>query len=85
MQDTPQVKITYSAKVAVQPGYVAKMSAIEQDGLQGMDGQTSFAFAQKIAVPTYVIALVVANLETKKVGNRVNVITEPEQMAEVSD
>jgi aminopeptidase N len=61
------------------------MSAIEQDGLQGMDGQSSFEFAQKVAVPSYVIALVVGDLQTKKVGDRVNVITEPGQMAEVSD
>ena len=69
----------------MESGYVAKMSAIEQEGQQGMDGQTSFSFAQKIAVPTYVIALVVADLETKKIGSRVNVITEPGQMAEVAD
>jgi aminopeptidase N len=50
-----------------------------------MDGQTQYEFAQKIAVPSYVIALVVGDLETKKIGNRVNVITEPGQMAEVSD
>ena len=61
------------------------MSAIEQDGLQGMDGQANFEFAQKVAVPSYVIALVVGDLQTKKVGDRVNVITEPGQMAEVSD
>jgi len=61
------------------------MSAIEQDGLQGMDGQASFEFAQKVAVPSYVIALVVGDLQTKKVGDRVNVITEPGQMAEVAD
>ena len=61
------------------------MSAIEQDGLQGMDGQSSFEFSQKVAVPSYVIALVVGDLQTKKVGDRVNVITEPGQMAEVSD
>jgi len=48
------------------------MSAIEQDGLQGMDGQASFEFAQKVAVPSYVIALVVGDLQTKKVGDRVN-------------
>ena len=50
-----------------------------------MDGQANFEFAQKVAVPSYVIALVVGDLQTKKVGDRVNVITEPGQMAEVSD
>lgn len=36
-------------------------------------------------MPSYVIALVVGDLQTKKIGERVNVITEPGQMQEVAD
>lgn len=37
MQDTPVYKTTYNAHVAVDPGYVVKMSAIGQDQSSGTD------------------------------------------------
>lgn len=47
MQDTPVYKTTYSAKVAVDPGYVVKMSAIGDDHGSGSDanGRPVFSFA----------------------------------------
>jgi leukotriene-A4 hydrolase len=87
MQDTPVYKTTYNAHVAVDQGYVVKMSAIGDDHGMGQDGngRPVFAFAQNMQVTTYMIAIVVGELETKKVGDRVNVITEPGMMNEVSN
>jgi len=81
MQDTPVYKVPYSASIAVDAGYVAKMSAIG-DAAGGSDesGRTKFSFKQDVAITTYMIALVVGDLETKKIGDRVNIITEPGQM-----
>ena len=87
MQDTPVYKTTYTAHVAVEPGYVVKMSAIGDDHSVGQDasGRPIYAFAQNTLITTYMIAIVVGDLETKKVGERVNVITEPGMMNEVSN
>ena len=48
MQDTPVYKTTYSAKVAAEPGYVVKMSAIGDDHSMGQDsnGWPIYSFAQ---------------------------------------
>lgn len=87
MQDTPVYKTTYNAHVAVDQGYAVKMSAIGGDHDMGVDenGRPMFSFAQNMQVTTYMIAIVVGDLETKKLGDRVNVITEPGMIDEVSN
>lgn len=86
MQDTPVYKVPYSAMIAVDQGYTAKMSAIG-DAAGGSDdsGRTKFQFKQDIAIPSYLIALVVGDLETKKIGERVNIIAEPGMINEVQN
>lgn len=74
-QDTPGVKITYSASVTVPPNLRALMSAVPL----AIDPSTpqTFRFEQKIAIPSYLIAMAVGQLEGIKVGPRTTVWSEP--------
>jgi leukotriene-A4 hydrolase len=46
--------------------------------------QTLYKFKNEIKMPSYLIAIAVGNLEYKNLGERVGVITEPEQMDAVA-
>ncbi|KAG7246703.1 hypothetical protein CRUP_033384, partial [Coryphaenoides rupestris] len=65
-QDTPSVKHSYYAQVSVPKELVAVMSAM-RDG-QGPDPQDSgrliYRFRQPVAMPSYLIAIVVGALES---------------------
>ncbi|KAJ1654372.1 Leucyl aminopeptidase yscIV [Dispira simplex] len=80
-QDSPGVKITYDAAIQAPKPLKALMSAIsvgERD-LTGADqGWSVFEFEQKTSMPSYLLALVVGNLQGKSVGPRSTVWTEPE-------
>ncbi|KAK3753525.1 hypothetical protein QZH41_018018, partial [Actinostola sp. cb2023] len=81
-QDSPGVKAAYEAEVSVPKGLVALMSAIGQG--QTTDPQNSsrtvFKFKQKVCIPSYLIAMVVGALESRKVGPRSHVWTEKEML-----
>ena len=78
-QDTPGVKSTYEAQLQVPSELTALMSALSVD--QSASGQTvSCTFSQPVAVPSYLIAIVVGNLEGIKVGPRSTVWSEPEMV-----
>ena len=64
-QDSPSVKITYSAKVSVPQGLRALMSAVPS----GNEGNV-FTFDQRIAIPSYLIAISVGDVVGIKVGPR---------------
>lgn len=79
-QDAPGVKATYSAKVTVPAPLVAVMSAIAQ-GEPTEDasaGTRTFAFSQTVPVATYLIALAVGNIDSRVIGPRSRVFSEPE-------
>eukprot|EP01029_Cantina_marsupialis_P028276 TRINITY_DN775948_c0_g1_i1.p1 TRINITY_DN775948_c0_g1~~TRINITY_DN775948_c0_g1_i1.p1 ORF type:complete len:661 (+),score=196.27 TRINITY_DN775948_c0_g1_i1:322-2304(+) len=81
-QDTPGVKSTYEAEVKVPTGMVAAMSALNV-GEPIVDGEfTTFKFKQSVVTPSYLVALVVGNLERKQIGERSFVMTEPEMLEE---
>ncbi len=63
-QDTPSVKITYSASVTVPPSLRALMSAVPLD--QNPSTPNTYEFEQKIAIPSYLIALAVGHIEGSK-------------------
>ncbi|KAK6049348.1 peptidase family M1 [Cooperia oncophora] len=56
--DTPSVKSTYEAQVTVPAGLTCLMSAIGE-GSKGDDEHTTFFFKQPVAIPSYLIAIVV--------------------------
>nr|XP_058936270.1 leukotriene A-4 hydrolase isoform X2 [Kogia breviceps] len=81
-QDTPSVKLTYSAEVSVPKELVALMSAI-RDGEAPDPEDTSrkiYRFSQKVPIPCYLIALVVGALESRQIGPRTLVWSEREQV-----
>ncbi len=73
LQDTPQVRITYKAVVHTDSGVRAVMSA-ENDPKAKRNGEYSFVMPQ--AIPSYLIALAVGDLEFKETGPRSGVYAE---------
>lgn len=73
LQDTPAAKVTYSASVTVPAPLQALMSAVPLERAEASStaqaaGTSTFHFEQKVPVPTYLIALAVGNLESRKIG-----------------
>jgi aminopeptidase N len=75
LQDTPQIRATYKAKIHTEDRLRAVMSA-ENDpkAKPGASGEYSFVMPQ--AVPSYLIALAVGDLEYQETGPRTGVYAE---------
>jgi leukotriene-A4 hydrolase len=73
LQDTPQVRATYKAKIHTSTDVLAVMSA-ENDPKAKRSGEYSFVMPQPI--PSYLIALAVGDLEFKETGPRTGVYAE---------
>ena len=73
LQDTPQVRVTYKAVVHTSSDVRAVMSA-ENDPKAKRNGEYSFVMPQ--AIPSYLIALAVGDLEFKETGPRTGVYAE---------
>jgi aminopeptidase N len=73
LQDTPQVRATYKARIRTSSDVVAVMSA-ENDPAHKRNGDYSFVMPQ--AIPSYLIALAVGDLEFKETGPRTGVYAE---------
>jgi aminopeptidase N len=81
IQDTPSVKMTYSADLTVPSNLQALMSALQEDGgvaTPSVEGMHTFRFRQPVKIPCYLIAIAVGNLQGKRVGPRTTVWSEPE-------
>ena len=74
LQDTPQVRVTYTARVRTPRNLMAVMSA-ENSKLTRPDGLYSFRMMQP--VPSYLIALAVGDLRFRPLGRRTGVYAEP--------
>ncbi|HEX3604047.1 MAG TPA: M1 family metallopeptidase [Steroidobacteraceae bacterium] len=73
LQDTPQVRAPYNAKIHTDYGLRAVMSA-ENDPKAKRNGDYSFVMPQ--AVPSYLIALAVGEIEFRETGPRTGVYAE---------
>lgn len=74
LQDTPQVRVTYDATINTPKALRAVMSASNDPNAE-RDG--SFQFNMPQAVPSYLIALAIGDLEFQPMGNRTGVYAEP--------
>ncbi|KAJ2846448.1 Leucyl aminopeptidase yscIV [Coemansia brasiliensis] len=78
-QDSPSVKLSYSANIRVPKPLTALMSAIATGSHDDGDS-TVYSFKQQITIPSYLIALVVGNLVSAKISDRCAVWSEPENI-----
>ncbi len=74
LQDTPQIRFTYSANVKSPANVMVLMSA-DNDPAAARDGDYSFKMPQKI--PSYLLAIAAGDLVFKPVGERSGVWAEP--------
>lgn len=79
-QDTPGVKFTYTAAVTCSKNLVALMSACRLGNSIESENKIKYRFEQKIQIPSYLIAIVVADIVCKQIGPISNVWTEKEQI-----
>ena len=82
MMDTPSQKITYDATVVAPNEFVVRMSANTTSIQEYNSTHTIATFDAAIKIPSYLIAIVVGDLEERSLGgsNRVSVISEPAYM-----
>jgi leukotriene-A4 hydrolase len=79
--DLPSQRITYSADVQVPVGMMALMSA---ENPQARSGDGKYQFEMPIAVPTYLIALAVGDIDFKAIDARSGVYAEPSVLAKAA-
>ncbi|XGW31169.1 hypothetical protein V3C99_009825 [Haemonchus contortus] len=74
--DTPSVKSSYRAEVAVPSNLVCLMSAIGK-GKKKSGDTTTYTFEQPVAIPSYLLAIVVGHIERREISPRCDVWCEP--------
>ncbi|CAG8593331.1 6939_t:CDS:10 [Ambispora gerdemannii] len=77
-QDSPAIKLTYSANI--RSPYQTLMSAMTIGEEDVGNGAKIYKFEQMTKIPSYLIALAIGNIKGKKIGPRSTVWTEPENL-----
>lgn len=76
-QDTPRHRVSYDARIDVPAPLRAVMSAGDA-GHEDHDGRVAWRFEMPQAIPTYLIALAVGNLDASDISPRCRIYAEPE-------
>ncbi|MEO5776251.1 MAG: leukotriene A4 hydrolase C-terminal domain-containing protein [Flavobacterium sp.] len=76
-QDSPGVRFTYNAKVSVPKDLMALMSAVNP---QQKNNTGVYTFKQEKAIPSYLMAIAVGDVEFKSIDNRTGVYAEHSQI-----
>lgn len=79
VQDSPGVRVTYTARIHVPKDLVALMSAEHKGSTEGV-----FDFAMDTPIPAYLIALAVGDLKFQSAGPRTGVYAEPSVLAKAA-
>jgi len=74
LQDSPQVRVTYSARVRTPKNLLAVMSAEGNSQTAARNGDYNFKMTR--AIPPYLIAVAVGDLQFQSLGKRTGVYTE---------
>ncbi|MEO8097735.1 MAG: M1 family metallopeptidase [Acidobacteriota bacterium] len=80
IQDSPGVRIAYTARIRAPKGLLVLMSA-EHKGASATAKEGVFDFAMDTPIPAYLIALAVGDLQFAEVGPRTGVYAEPPLLA----
>jgi len=75
LQDSPQVRVTYTARVRTPKDLLAVMSAEGNSQTDARGGDYKFKMTK--AIPPYLIAIAVGDLQFRVLGNRTGVYAEP--------
>ena len=75
LQDTPSVRVTYNAKIQVKDDLRVVMSA-DNNNQQATDGIHEFSMKQ--AIPAYLIAIAIGDLELQTISEHVTIYAEKE-------
>lgn len=79
IQDSPGVRVTYTARIHAPKELTALMSAEHKGATDGV-----FDFAMETPIPAYLIALAIGDLEFQSGGPRTGVYAEPSVLAEAA-
>ena len=81
LQDTPSVRFTYTAHVTAPKALRVVMSA-DNDAKHALDGD--YRFVMKQAIPSYLLAIAVGELDVRETGPRTAVYAEPSLVAKAA-
>jgi leukotriene-A4 hydrolase len=76
IQDSPQIRVTYSARVRTPKNLLAVMSA-EGNTQDNKTRNGDYRFKMSRPIPSYLIAIAVGDLQFRSLGKRTGVYTEP--------
>jgi leukotriene A-4 hydrolase/aminopeptidase len=76
LQDSPQIRVTYSARVRTPKNLLAVMSA-EGNSQNNNARNGVYSFKMTKPIPSYLIAIAVGDLQFQSLGKRTGVYTEP--------